>query len=75
MNNTIKNVWRSPGAGAVLIMLLTILAYLPALHCGFIWDDDDYLTGNPLLRSVDGLGKIWIEPSANPQYYPLVFTS
>jgi tetratricopeptide (TPR) repeat protein len=75
MNNTIKNVWRSLGAGAVLIMLLTILAYLPALHCGFIWDDDDYVTGNPLLRSVDGLGKIWIEPSANPQYYPLVFTS
>jgi len=61
----------------VLLLLLTLLvvAYLPALHGGYIWDDDDYVTRNETLRTAQGLGRIWFEPSASPQYYPLVFTS
>ena len=60
--------------GAALLAL-TLLAYLPALDNGFIWDDDDYVTANPTLRSLDGLRRIWLEPGAVPQYYPLTFTS
>lgn len=33
------------------------------------------MTDNALLRSAPGLGKIWFEPGATIQYYPLVFTS
>jgi len=52
-----------------------VLAYLPALDNGFVWDDDDYVTENPTLRSADGLRRIWLEPGAVPQYYPLTFTT
>lgn len=52
-----------------------MVAYLPALDNGFVWDDDDYVTANPTLRSADGLRRIWLEPGAVPQYYPLTFTS
>jgi tetratricopeptide (TPR) repeat protein len=59
----------------VLLVGLTILAYTPAFRAGFVWDDDDYVTRNPTLRSVAGLAAIWLEPGAVPQYYPLTFTS
>src|ERR1043166_3009425 len=62
-------------AAAVLLVALTLAAYLPALHAGFIWDDDSYVTANATLRSLDGLRRIWLEPGAVPQYYPLTFSS
>ena len=60
---------------ASLLLGLTLIAYLPILHGGFIWDDDDYVTNNPNLSSVEGLSRIWLHPRASPQYYPLVHTS
>jgi len=62
-------------AFALALLLLTLVAYLPALDNGFVWDDDDYVTANPTLRSADGLRRIWLEPGAVPQYYPLTFTT
>ncbi|MBK8913331.1 MAG: tetratricopeptide repeat protein [Phycisphaerales bacterium] len=57
------------------ILLATLLAYLPALFAGTIWDDDSYLTRNPLVQSGwDGLRRIWFT-TESPQYYPLVFTT
>jgi tetratricopeptide (TPR) repeat protein len=55
--------------------VLTVVAYGPAFRAGFIWDDDDYVTDNATLESLDGLGRIWLEPGAVAQYYPLTFTS
>jgi tetratricopeptide (TPR) repeat protein len=60
---------------AILLAGVTVLAYLPALRCGYIWDDDIYVTQNHALQTVDGLGRIWIKPGTTPQYYPLVFTT
>jgi tetratricopeptide (TPR) repeat protein len=60
---------------AAVIVATTVLAYLPCLGNGFIWDDDFYVTGNPHLRSWGGLAAIWTQPAASPQYYPLVFTT
>jgi tetratricopeptide (TPR) repeat protein len=57
------------------LLLATFIAYLPALSAGYIWDDLPYVTRNPLLRSTEGLARIWTEPGATPQYYPLVFTT
>src|SRR5262245_51777978 len=59
----------------VLIPLLAFLAYLPAIHGGYIWDDDVHIVWNPTLRSLAGLGQIWFVPTATPQYYPLVHTT
>jgi tetratricopeptide (TPR) repeat protein len=58
-----------------LIILLVFLAYLPALHGGFIWDDDAYVTHNPTLHDGEGLRQIWFKVGAVPQYYPMVHTT
>jgi Tfp pilus assembly protein PilF len=60
---------------AFVLVLITLLAYQPAWHAGFIWDDDSYVTNNTPLRTVDGLWGIWSKPGTTIQYYPLVFTS
>jgi tetratricopeptide (TPR) repeat protein len=52
-----------------------VIAYLPALQGDFVWDDDDYVSANPTLRTTEGLRAIWLDPTATPQYYPLVHTS
>ena len=64
-------------SGEVLLLLLALAAavYWPVLQCGFVWDDDDYVTQNPLLRDGSGLWRIWTEPRSLPQYYPLVHTT
>jgi Flp pilus assembly protein TadD len=58
-----------------LLLLGILLVYLPAVNGQFIFDDLQYIQGNPLLRDVQGLWKIWFDPRANPQYYPLTFTT
>ncbi len=52
----------------------TVAAYLPALSGGFIWNDVDYVTA-PALRSLRGLARIWTEPGATQQYYPLLHSA
>ena len=64
---------RSLGAGAV-IFAVTLLAYLPAMRGGFLWDDNFHVT-QPHLQSVDGLRRIWCELGATQQYYPLLHTA
>jgi tetratricopeptide (TPR) repeat protein len=60
--------------GACAIVVLTLLAYYPALDGGFIWDDHSHVENNPVLFGPGGLKRIWFSLEA-PQYYPLVFTS
>ena len=62
-------------AGALLLIAATAVAYIPALRAGYIWDDDTYVVNNELLRTPGGLGRIWSEPGATQQYYPLVYTT
>jgi len=61
--------------GAGVIVLMTLFVYIPAMRGGFVWDDDSYVTKNSMLTSVEGLGRIWSDPTSCPQYYPLVFSS
>ena len=58
---------------AVLLVLLTIASYWPALHNGFIWDDDAHLTNNPHLHDLAGLVSLWTTSAA--RICPLVLTS
>src|SRR5262245_42059816 len=45
------------------------------MRAGYVWDDDAHVTANETLGSSGGLLRMWIEPTALPQYYPLVHTS
>ncbi|MGD0017572.1 MAG: tetratricopeptide repeat protein, partial [Verrucomicrobiia bacterium] len=65
-----KTVW----LGGALIVLLTMVAYFPTMRAGFIWDDDDHLTNNPAMLSVEGLKQIWSSLAVS-RYYPLTLTS
>ena len=58
-----------------LLFLAVVVTYAPALDCGFIWDDDDYVQGNLALRTWQGLWDIWFRLGTIPQYYPLTHTS
>lgn len=60
---------------ALLLIFATLFAYAPALRAGYIWDDDAYVTGSTVLRSIAGLKQIWFAPGSTPQYYPLVHTT
>jgi tetratricopeptide (TPR) repeat protein len=64
-----------PALLAGSLILLTFLAYLPALHCGFIWDDNLYVTQNPMLTDAHGLHEIWFSAHTQSQYFPLVYTT
>ena len=59
----------------IILAAITFFAYIPAIGGNYIWDDDQYVTQNHTLQSLEGLGRIWLEPVATPQYYPLVFSS
>lgn len=67
--------WEHLWLQAALLVTLVFLAYLPALSGGFIWDDDAYVTSNPLLTAPDGLKRIWFSTHSQSQYFPLVFTT
>jgi tetratricopeptide (TPR) repeat protein len=54
----------------LLLVIVTLFIYLPAWNGTPIWDDDAHLT-KPELRSLEGLGRIWTEPGATQQYYPV----
>ena len=78
MNSKVQSVppvWKRDWFWGVLLIAGTLAAYWPALHAGFIWDDDAYVTENRAVQAADGLKAIWLKPEASPQYYPLVFTS
>ncbi len=71
-----KNAWKSSIPGAILLILLTVLAYLPALTGKFVWDDDSWTTQIVgLLRDFSGLRSMWCQPTALQQYYPLTGTT
>jgi len=71
----VNNAIRRTLAGTAGIVALTFAAYWPAMHGEFLWDDDDHVTQNKELRSGEGLRRIWFEPGATMQHYPLTFTA
>ena len=72
---TISALPRSVLFGGLFIILATLAAYWPVLHAGFIWDDNAYVTNNPLLTAPDGLRRIWFSFYNQSQYFPLVYTT
>jgi tetratricopeptide (TPR) repeat protein len=66
--------WRSALPG-LLLGALVLVVYLPSLSGEFLWDDDSNVTKRGPLRSLAGLWRIWFQPGATQQYYPLTHTS
>lgn len=64
----------SPGVILGLFLGALLVAYWPSLLGGFLWDDPGHVT-SPELRSWSGLWRIWFEPGATQQYYPLLHSS
>jgi tetratricopeptide (TPR) repeat protein len=40
------------------LLAVLIVAYLPAFHAPFIWDDEVMVVGNPLIRSIENIPQI-----------------
>jgi protein O-mannosyl-transferase len=63
--------------GSVIYLLLlsaTLAAYWPGLTGALLWDDVGHVT-SPALQSWSGLLRIWFEPGATQQYYPLLHSA
>ena len=60
-------------AKVAAIILAGVLAYLPALRGGFVWDDEPLITANPLMRTPSGLAEIW-SGSRTADYFPVTNT-
>lgn len=55
------------------ILIVTILAYRPAIRGGFIWDDYTYIINGELNQDPHGLSRIWL--SKDPvDYFPVAYT-
>jgi tetratricopeptide (TPR) repeat protein len=57
----------------LVLVAATLIAYLPALRGGFVWDDEAHIPPHRL-GALAGLSDIWLHPGATQQYYPLVFS-
>jgi protein O-mannosyl-transferase len=67
----------SVGPLPLLLLVVTLVAYWPALGNGFVqWDEPSYVTENPLLSDPHGLWKGWTTiHETERQYYPLLLTT
>jgi protein O-mannosyl-transferase len=77
MKPSIPAIQASKGADfckGAAIVLLTIAAYLPVFHAGFVWDDDALLIANPAIKAADGFYEIWFT-TKQADYFPLTSTS
>src|SRR3989440_2184581 len=60
---------------AVVLTAVTIFAYRPAWHGGFLWDDDAYIIKNELLTAPDGWQRIWFSLDSPSQYFPFTYST
>jgi hypothetical protein len=65
-----KNSVISAALAVALLVTATLLAYLPALRGGFIFDDNVFLTDNRLIHASDGLSRLWFSREA-ADYWPV----
>ena len=56
------------------IVAVALLTQWPALQGELLWDDRAHVTRQDL-RGWDGLWRIWFEPGATQQYYPVLHTA
>lgn len=78
MHEIARRIFSPPGRAlifAVVLAAVTIFAYQPAWHGGFLWDDDAYIINNELLTAPDGWQRIWFSLDSPSQYFPLTYST
>ncbi|HSW45826.1 MAG TPA: glycosyltransferase family 39 protein, partial [Phycisphaerae bacterium] len=60
-------------AAGLLLIAAVFAAHFPAIHAGYIWDDDAFLYQNPIIMAPDGLYRFWFTTEAS-DYWPLTHT-
>src|SRR5215469_14866559 len=78
MHEIARRVFSSRGRALIFAFVLaavTILAYRPAWHGGFLWDDDAYIINNELLTAPDGWQRIWFSLDSPSQYFPFTYST
>ena len=61
-SNQPAGLWRRDWLLSLLLVIVTLLAYLPVWNGTPIWDDDAHLT-KPELRSLQGLDEYGLSPA------------
>lgn len=67
----VQSDWLMVLLRAALIIGAGSWVYSPVFHGDWIWDDDWYITSNPLLRDPSSLWKFWFQPGVWVEYYPI----
>src|SRR5438045_3800902 len=67
-----RTAWQLVAQAAVIVGAV-LLVYLPAWRAGFVWDDEQLITANPLLRTFSGLIEIW-SGGRTADYFPMTNT-
>ena len=73
VDETMRIAWRSSGANAALILLLTIVAYLPTLRGGFVFDDFPLIVENRMIQRNAEPYRFWFT-SETPDYRPVTWS-
>ena len=61
---------------ALLLGIISALAYIPALKGEFVWDDELYVSGNPLMGNLSLAGlKAIFSTFVSGNYHPLTILS
>lgn len=58
---------------AVILVVITFVAYFPALRGGFVFDDLGLIRNNRMVHADDGLHRVWFTTEA-PDYFPLTWS-
>src|SRR6266480_4062549 len=67
-----RTAWQLVAQAAVIVGAV-LLVYLPAWRAGFVWDDEQLITANPLLRTFSGMIEIW-SGGRTADYFPITNT-
>src|SRR6266567_3158057 len=67
-----RTAWQLVAQAAVIVGAV-LLVYLLAWRAGFVWDDEQLITANPLLRTFSGLIEMW-SGGRTADYFPMTNT-
>lgn len=73
----VRGLSESFSARCLLLTSAILIAYLPALRAGFVWDDFAAIHSNALLRTPAGLRDIWLTVGLienESHYWPVLYT-
>lgn len=72
-NPSALSALRSEWIPGLVLAVIVVVTFLPALKNGFIWDDDLMVTENPLIKAADGLKLIWFTTKPT-DFFPLTYS-